>query len=339
MSAHGNRLINFCCEAFVSRIWCEAVTADGFPASNLASEDVCVRSKGLRVEHFIRPPVTLWLEFSVPVAVCYILLCPGLGQEEEARVELSAGSRSMSAGELYKLSSGPMVGRSWCVLVGRCSKQPPMSSQVQESLHQLAPQVAHSFCSNQLLKLPLQSLLNNSSKSNVLRQLTQLQLKVTRWSGPKPVSIKWLEVWGVPSSTCSSQELAQVQRSKLSALQSSSASSHQPPQLYGSTHSSPASSTHHCLSSATSSTEKMAAQCGGQASKAETIPDRFLDELTFELMVLPMLLPSGHCVDQSTLDKLAHNDALYGRPPNRSFYRYNKNGRLLMCRHTHAHAT
>ena len=45
----------------------------------------------------------------------------------------------------------------------------------------------------------------------------------------------------------------------------------------------------------------------------------FLDALTFEMMTLPMLLPSGHYVDSSTLDKLAHTDALYGRPPTDPF--------------------
>lgn len=49
------------------------------------------------------------------------------------------------------------------------------------------------------------------------------------------------------------------------------------------------------------------------------IPEQFLDELTCELMVLPMVLPSGHCVDQSTLDRLAHNDSTYGRPPTDPF--------------------
>ena len=49
------------------------------------------------------------------------------------------------------------------------------------------------------------------------------------------------------------------------------------------------------------------------------IPEQFLDEITFELMLLPMLLPSGHFVDQSTLERLAHTDSTYGRPPSDPF--------------------
>ena len=49
------------------------------------------------------------------------------------------------------------------------------------------------------------------------------------------------------------------------------------------------------------------------------VPERFLDEITCEIMVLPMLLPSGHFVDRSTLDKLHTTDCMYGRPPSDPF--------------------
>ena len=57
--------------------------------------------------------------------------------------------------------------------------------------------------------------------------------------------------------------------------------------------------------------------CTGRKNIGDTtfIPDRFLDEITCEVMTLPMLLPSGHFVDRSTLDKLHHTDSTYGRPP------------------------
>ena len=54
---------------------------------------------------------------------------------------------------------------------------------------------------------------------------------------------------------------------------------------------------------------------GGQ----DAIPEKFLDEITYEVMAVPMLLPSGHYVDKNTLDKLLHTDAVYGRPPSDPF--------------------
>ncbi|KAK4875064.1 hypothetical protein RN001_011486 [Aquatica leii] len=43
------------------------------------------------------------------------------------------------------------------------------------------------------------------------------------------------------------------------------------------------------------------------------IPDDFKDSLTFEVMAIPVTLPSGNTVDQSTLDKCIQNDLQYGR--------------------------
>ncbi|XP_044726797.1 RING finger protein 37 [Chrysoperla carnea] len=45
------------------------------------------------------------------------------------------------------------------------------------------------------------------------------------------------------------------------------------------------------------------------------VPNEFLDQLTFEIMAQPMTLPSGNTVDQSTLDKHAHSQQMYGRAP------------------------
>lgn len=49
------------------------------------------------------------------------------------------------------------------------------------------------------------------------------------------------------------------------------------------------------------------------------VPPEFLDKITYDVMQVPMLLPSGHCVDRSTLEKLSNSDALYGRPPTDPF--------------------
>lgn len=43
------------------------------------------------------------------------------------------------------------------------------------------------------------------------------------------------------------------------------------------------------------------------------IPDDFKDAITYEIMAVPMTLPSGHTVDQSTIEKCISNDSIYGR--------------------------
>lgn len=45
------------------------------------------------------------------------------------------------------------------------------------------------------------------------------------------------------------------------------------------------------------------------------IPDDFKDDLTYEIMSIPMTLPSGKTVDQSTLEKHVSNEISFGRKP------------------------
>lgn len=50
-----------------------------------------------------------------------------------------------------------------------------------------------------------------------------------------------------------------------------------------------------------------------------SIPEEFLDPITQEVMLLPMLLPSGVSVDNTTLEEHQKREATWGRPPNDPF--------------------
>lgn len=50
-----------------------------------------------------------------------------------------------------------------------------------------------------------------------------------------------------------------------------------------------------------------------------TIPEEFLDPITQEVMLLPMLLPSGVSVDNTTLEEHQKREATWGRAPNDPF--------------------
>lgn len=43
------------------------------------------------------------------------------------------------------------------------------------------------------------------------------------------------------------------------------------------------------------------------------VPEEFKDTITYEVMAIPITLPSGNTVDQSTLEKYIQNEASYGR--------------------------
>lgn len=54
-------------------------------------------------------------------------------------------------------------------------------------------------------------------------------------------------------------------------------------------------------------------------SSADPVPEEFLDPITQEVMVLPMLLPSGTSVDNSTLEEHQKREATWGRAPGDPF--------------------
>lgn len=49
------------------------------------------------------------------------------------------------------------------------------------------------------------------------------------------------------------------------------------------------------------------------------MPDEFLDGLTYEVMALPVRLPSGNVVDQGTLERFSRQEASWGRPASDPF--------------------
>lgn len=56
-----------------------------------------------------------------------------------------------------------------------------------------------------------------------------------------------------------------------------------------------------------------------QDTKELQIPPEFLDAITFEIMNIPMVLPSGNVVDQFTLNKYNQSQEMYGRLPSDPF--------------------
>ena len=49
------------------------------------------------------------------------------------------------------------------------------------------------------------------------------------------------------------------------------------------------------------------------------IPQEFLDALTFEIMALPVRLPSGNVIDERTLERFTQQEAIWGRSPSDPF--------------------
>lgn len=202
------QLINFCLEPFVQRVECGCVCADEQSPHNLISTNLHLRTRGCRVEHFIRPPVHLEFHFSAPIHVACILVRPSLTENVEARIEIT-GSLNLpcSEGHYYKPCGSSLIKGENSVLVFRNKVFERKFGEMRftSELSVLGSSMDSSLVCLQLIEQPLKH-------SNVLYTMKCLKLSVTYFTGHKPAAIQLLEVWGTLSQSCSAVEKENAQR-------------------------------------------------------------------------------------------------------------------------------
>ncbi|KAK1801338.1 hypothetical protein P4O66_023009 [Electrophorus voltai] len=125
----------------------------------------------------------------------------------------------------------------------------------------------------------------------------QLRISVPCGGAASALGIKSLAVWGVPARCCPTSEVEKIRKAHLDSLKPEP-SAFPLPLPVSVSNISPRSD---------------------PAPSEMTVPEEFLDPLTLELMVLPMILPSGVVVDSSTLEEYQKQEATWGRLPNDPF--------------------
>lgn len=417
MNPHTERpqLVNFCLAPLTKCVECTAVCADDHQVDNLASQHAFQRLKGFRVEHFIRPPVHIDFHFLAPVNIACVLVKPELGENSEISLtaSVSSGTHGTLQRQMTLCGRGSVKGEGALLVLKNRAFERRYHSKVDTS-----------SSSNVLgSHVTLADIVTKSEEPfKDVPNVKHLKVTVNYFSGPKPVSLKWVEVWGtLGSSSCKEDIMAvraaiahlrgsggkgdmsteipagvaqqlkaccygpkancevykqivscsnttvgnctlgktnyveiEKERPTLSQYQCNHFPNQQPPQ--------PGSCRVHEAVTASSScgctgTLKCSKHCGWHSVSSKhsstatvqgerdspfppfltstsatgntsdrnsggvtaTVPEQFLDEITYELMALPMLLPSGHFVDRSTLEKLQHTDSMYGRPPSDPF--------------------
>ena len=192
----------------MQRVECGCVCADEQSPHNLISTNPRLRTRGCRVEHFIRPPVHLEFQFSAPVHVACILVRPSLTENTEARIEI-AGSLNLpnSEGHYYKPCGNSLIKGENSVLVFRNKVFERKFGEMKfaSELSVLGSSVVSRLVCLQLIEQPMKH-------SHVLYTMKCLKLSVAYFTGHKPAAIQSLEVWGILSQSCSALEKETAQR-------------------------------------------------------------------------------------------------------------------------------
>lgn len=244
--------------------------------------------RGCRLEYFLRPPLHVTLHFQVRVELYRVdveLLPSGSAYRRLEILTCSEVIPAKTSENDHERGLFKLVGR--CDLeeeVLTCFKHP--NFKIRAPFPECPPEPpAHA---------KLQELWSRGPQS--LSLVSQLRISIPYVRASSLLGIKSLAVWGVPARCSSNSELEQFQRAHYNSLQ---------PKLSSFFHISPVSTS---------------ANSQKSDNTSETaIPEEFLDPLTQKLMVLPMILPSGVVVDNSSLEEYEKQEATWGRVPNDPF--------------------
>ncbi|XP_040012216.1 RING finger protein 37 [Xiphias gladius] len=130
-----------------------------------------------------------------------------------------------------------------------------------------------------------------------LGAVTQLRVTVPFGGAASALGLKALSVWGQPARCCPTEEVERIKR----VLEASERRLPRP-----------------VFFAPTVRKTKQPLPAATPPSNL-SIPEEFLDPITQEIMTMPMLLPSGVSVDNTTLEEYQKREATWGRPPNDPF--------------------
>ncbi|XP_022647244.1 RING finger protein 37-like [Varroa destructor] len=267
---------------------CDKCTVDGFEVANLISDNVLLRQKGALLEHFIRPPVNIDFTLPCPSDVAFVRI--KLAKASIAVQRLQIWAQSSGQNQWVKLTTVSNVDGE---LLLKCGHILPPYLNVDTALGQSSPQIV-----------------------KMLRNTVKLRIMILSMKNCVAVGLPGCEALGVPSR--------HVQRthpifSRFDGKPKSTSNLQQFPLTstahnHGYLRNKPEKSDIIQNSSRKRQLHEIAS-----SSSAETIPEEFLDSITVAVMTIPVVLPSGNIVDQSTLDKYVAIENRWGRPASDPF--------------------
>ena len=134
-----------------------------------------------------------------------------------------------------------------------------------------------------------------------LQKVTHVALKVVRVSGSSVPAIGKVEIWGQPAVPCLPEVLKYALNIQTKIIQAQ--------HKYGRVF-----ENNEDQVSCTASNVKCLTPTTKQDHAYNSVPEEFIDPITCDIMTIPLLLPSGHNIDSSTLEKHRNAEKSWGRP-------------------------
>eukprot|EP00794_Sanderia_malayensis_P005520 gene5520-6205_t len=350
--------VNFVCKYLGTTLHTNVIASDGYEIENLLAEEgsnpssqerefepgsfysmgsVGKRNNGFMTEYFVKPPVDIVVQFPCLVDIdCLVVNCRS-GEKKISQFDVStAQSRPVNRNDT-KIDSSQKDGakkrlisktklsfNDFPLLFSLDISSTDVRKENVSSLNIVSrfnakyspgdvvvvrnPRNARGKGSEYASKSGKQVM--NFFSLQYLSSVSHLVIRVYRTEGSTVVAMKRLEVWGVPSRL-NDREIKKHVYDLVSTIRKQQT---EKDRAIVEANKVPVSSESRDNCMAVSRDKNLADEF-----EAVVIPEEFLDQITFDVMVLPMLLPSGHTVDATTLEKCEHHDRTKGRMPGDPF--------------------
>jgi len=283
-------------------VCCNTIHTDLHPPSNLA--DRRHNSKGFMAEYYIRPPVSINLHLPFPMTLVGVSADTKIGNQTSTLVQVAGSTaRKVPCSQYCKQRSKthqPQKKRRKHSSHKNNSDSSPDSPEVEEDVadfHILGKGSAVNdrvvFSNFANLSDPTGHLLKDEWKFRVLDKMSVLQLTILKTHESSVPCLRNLQIL-VKSNTKADEEY-------LENLMKTNVAPSAPFNFFGGE-----DTTVPELVSRESSSLQI------EEELSAPVPQEFLDDITNEIMLLPMILPSGKVVDRSTIEKCNAAQAVYG---------------------------
>ena len=332
-------ITDFCNALWDTRIESDTISSDGYEVCNLISRDVGKKQRGFLAERFVKPVVSILVSFPFPIDVCAINVNPRVGGQKICGLEiLSASLRHCSVqnknpnikGDTIKIStlnseditakSSDHVFHSYQHVLNVNNIKAEFNSFFNQILRiRLAEgkvgrftnpcfqDVVNAHFNSRIIgSLPTNIQTCNLSQGNRLHNTSHLWIRITQvYKGSVPC-LGALEVVGKPAKNNNEFVMNYASLITLRLTQG-----RDNPKGFVE------SSTETNLSASNTCRFEQVSENGpcNDTSLVDNVPSEFIDPITFNIMTLPILLPSGNTIDNSTLEKHIAMERNWGRQP------------------------
>lgn len=319
-------ITDFCSTLWDTRIESDAVCSDGYDVLNLISRNKFEKHRGFLAERFVKPVVSILVSFPFPVDVSVINVNPRVGCQKVCGIEiLAAGLRynqtndklskyqsyghDESNGSLFHMYKYSLnvnnIKKDFVGIFHEVLRVKLAENKVGHFRNHCFQQKTDNDFDSKIIKDQscLQSC--NLKHGQRLHNTSHLWICITQVHNSSIPCLGALEVIGRPAKNNSTfvinfsklitTKLQQEIGKLLPSSKHDTREKNQIPQI------------------------PSKVDTKDTSLQADAIPLEFIDPITFNIMSMPVLLPSGNTVDNTTLEKHIKSESSWGRQPSDPF--------------------